>query len=39
AEPEFAISRKYMQQLEADITQHPELWLWTHKRWKFNVNL
>lgn len=39
AEPEFAISRKYMQQLEADITQHPELWLWTHKRWKFNVSL
>jgi KDO2-lipid IV(A) lauroyltransferase len=39
AEPEFAISQKYMQQLEADITQHPELWLWTHKRWKFNMTL
>jgi len=38
-ETEFAISEKYMQKLEADITQHPELWLWTHKRWKFKVIL
>jgi Kdo2-lipid IVA lauroyltransferase/acyltransferase len=39
AETEFAISQKYMQQLEVDITQHPELWLWTHKRWKYKVVL
>jgi KDO2-lipid IV(A) lauroyltransferase len=38
-EPEFAISEKYMRRLEADITQHPELWLWTHKRWKYKVVL
>ncbi len=37
AETEFAISEKYMQKLEVDISQHPELWLWTHKRWKFNL--
>ncbi len=35
-EAEFAISEKYMRKLEADITKHPELWLWTHKRWKYN---
>lgn len=39
AEPEFAISEKYMRRLEADIIQHPELWLWTHNRWKFNITL
>jgi len=39
AEPEFSISEKYMRRLEADIILHPELWLWTHKRWKFNVTL
>jgi len=34
-EPEFSISEKYMHRLETDINQNPELWLWTHKRWKY----
>lgn len=38
-EPEFSISEKYMRRLETDINQHPELWLWTHKRWKHPVVL
>lgn len=38
-EPEFSISEKYMHHLETDINQHPELWLWTHKRWKHKVML
>lgn len=39
AEAEFAVSEKYMRRLEEDINQYPELWLWTHKRWKFNITL
>lgn len=31
--PDYEITDKYMELLEADIRQHPELWLWTHKRW------
>ncbi len=36
SETEFAITQKYMQRLEADIHRRPELWLWSHDRWKFN---
>jgi KDO2-lipid IV(A) lauroyltransferase len=28
------ISQRFMQLLEEDIMAHPELWLWTHRRWK-----
>ena len=31
--PDYEITDKYMELLEADIRKHPELWLWTHKRW------
>lgn len=31
--PDYEITDKYMELLEADIREHPELWLWTHKRW------
>lgn len=31
---EFEITEKYMRLLEANILESPELWLWTHKRWK-----
>jgi KDO2-lipid IV(A) lauroyltransferase len=30
---DYDITDKYFELLEADIRQHPELWLWTHKRW------
>lgn len=35
-EPEFSITEKYMRLLEEDIRANPELWLWSHDRWKFN---
>jgi Kdo2-lipid IVA lauroyltransferase/acyltransferase len=28
------ITRKYFELLENDIRERPELWLWSHKRWK-----
>lgn len=34
AEPEFEITRRYFQELEAQIYKAPEYYLWTHKRWK-----
>lgn len=33
--PEFDITRKYLAMLERDIKARPELWLWSHKRWKY----
>ena len=32
--PEFEITEKYMKLLEAKISESPQFWLWTHKRWK-----
>lgn len=31
---EFAVIDKYASMLEEQIRQQPELWLWTHNRWK-----
>lgn len=31
--PENTLTDRYFQLLEADIQAHPEMWLWTHKRW------
>lgn len=31
---EFAYSRDYIRRLESQIVERPELWLWTHDRWK-----
>lgn len=40
AEPEFEITRRYFQELEAQIYKAPEYYLWTHKRWKHrNVSI
>ncbi len=33
--PEFYITRKYHAMVERKIRERPELWLWTHKRWKY----
>ncbi len=30
----YAITRKYFDDLEAQIKKAPEYYLWTHKRWK-----
>lgn len=35
AEPENTITLKYAQLLEENIREQPELWLWTHNRWKW----
>lgn len=34
--PEFAVTEKYMRLLEDNIKECPELWLWSHNRWKRN---
>ena len=31
--PDYALTDRFMQLLEQDITADPSLWLWTHKRW------
>ncbi|MFW9597599.1 MAG: lysophospholipid acyltransferase family protein [Paludibacter sp.] len=36
-EPEGAITEKYIKRLEEDIQKKPELWLWTHDRWKHKI--
>ncbi len=33
-EPEYYITRSYLKNLETQIKQEPEYYLWTHKRWK-----
>lgn len=33
-EPEFAITEKYIREMEETILRDPAYWLWTHKRWK-----
>lgn len=34
AETEDAITEKFVRYLEQDIREHPEYWLWSHRRWK-----
>lgn len=36
---ELEITKKYFELLENDIKECPELWLWTHKRWKHSGKL
>ena len=31
---EYGIARDYLKALEKTIIRGPELWLWTHRRWK-----
>lgn len=31
---ENEITKRYVQQLEKDILEQPEYWLWSHRRWK-----
>ncbi len=32
--PSGRITERYLQMLEKDIENQPEIWLWTHRRWK-----
>lgn len=32
--PEYEITTRYFQMLEASIRRRPEFWLWSHNRWK-----
>ena len=31
---EDQISELHTKRLEKDILEHPEIWLWSHRRWK-----
>lgn len=33
-EPDFKITNNYLEELEKQIHEAPEYYLWTHKRWK-----
>ena len=33
--PDFELTNRYFALLEAEITVHPELYLWTHNRFKY----
>ncbi|NCA86059.1 MAG: lipid A biosynthesis acyltransferase [Clostridia bacterium] len=34
---EEQITQKYVEAIEQEIRQRPELWLWTHRRWKHSA--
>lgn len=34
-EEEFAITERYVREIEKTILRDPAYWLWTHKRWKY----
>ena len=36
--PEGELTRKYVSYLERAITEHPSMWLWSHRRWKHKWN-
>ncbi len=36
--PDFELTSLYFQRLENEILQHPELYLWTHNRFKYAIN-
>lgn len=31
---QYTITERYVRLLEKDIIEHPEMWMWTHRRWK-----
>ena len=37
-EPENAITERFATLLEENIHQQPELWLWSHNRWRIKLN-
>ena len=32
--PETELTKKFVQYLENVIRQYPDMWLWSHRRWK-----
>jgi Kdo2-lipid IVA lauroyltransferase/acyltransferase len=36
SDPPHHITDTYFKLLESSIQERPELWLWSHKRWKFD---
>lgn len=36
ADADYPFSREYMRMLETTIRRDPSLWLWSHKRWRYN---
>ena len=37
-QPEKSITESHTRKLEQIIRRKPELWLWSHRRWKYSVN-
>ncbi len=35
---EYEITERYVRMLEAEIRRRPELWMWSHRRWKHKGN-
>ena len=35
---EYEITQRYVRMLEAEIRRRPELWMWSHRRWKHKRN-
>lgn len=35
---EYEITERYVRRLETMIREHPELWVWSHRRWKHKRN-
>ena len=35
---EYEITQRYVRTLEAEIRRRPELWMWSHRRWKHKRN-
>jgi Kdo2-lipid IVA lauroyltransferase/acyltransferase len=33
--PQYKITNKHVKMLEDDIRKQPEIWLWSHRRWKY----
>ena len=35
---EYELTQRYVRMLEAEIRRRPELWMWSHRRWKHKRN-